>query len=676
MNEIHDIESRPPKRVTMDEIGMPINPAKHLNFTKPLLTILAPITGSVIVAITRKEISFGKAVRVRDVIVTMSDGAKTALDVYLPKKVFKNRLKCPTVLVRTPYWKDDLGPLLGNVITQHGFVLVMQDIRGTGHSNKTGVSSFMMFEREDALDIIAWIKKQFWYNGKIGTWGPSYLGMTQWCVYDNEDITCFNPQISSPRNMWSQHNGLDTIEINVNLSRIQCDAIWFYDNVLDKKKEKMRYWRYTQNFLENPAATMFYAYLGEPELSMSMLESMNKAEIVEKMREMFGMDLGAKSVKPRDYQRFMMKLMWDPKVQFLHEYMTSNVGMDWKKINRPFLILAGWYDMFIKINMKDFQSIMTYGGDVARKYTKMVIGPWAHGEIRHPDIKNPYNGGIFNLIKEFANLDWFKYWLQDDTNKKKSKYEYWPKRKKFEREFIKKPPLLIFTIGKNKWRYEKTWPLTNTKYTPIYLHSSGNANTRFGDGYLDFKAPDTEEQPDKYDFDPANPVITRGGNNLIIPKGAFEQEPTEKRHDVLVYTSDKLEFGIEITGDLKMILHASSSACDTDFMVKLCDVYPNGKSYNISDLGIRAIYRNGILNKPKLLKPNKIYKFEFELFPTSYYVKKGHRLRIDVTSSDFPKYNVNSNMGNTGKPGNYKIARQKIYHDKEHPSCLILPIIH
>jgi len=160
-----------------------------------------------------------------------------------------------------PYWKDKL-PLIGQAFSQHGFVVVVQDIRGTGHSNKTGINSFTILEREDGQDVVAWVKKQFWFNGKLGTWGASYLGMTQWAIHDSEDVTCFGIQVSSPRNLWGQHNGLAINELSAALSRIQCDGQWFYEPMQLAKQERMPYFQYTTHYIHNPAKGMFNLPIG------------------------------------------------------------------------------------------------------------------------------------------------------------------------------------------------------------------------------------------------------------------------------------------------------------------------------------------------------------------------------------------------------------------------------
>jgi len=171
-----------------------------------------------------------------------------------------------------------------------------------------------------------------------------------------------------------------------------------------------------------------------------------------------------------------------------------------------------------------------------------------------------------------------------------------------------------------------------------------------------------------------NPVITRGGRNLGILKGSQNQKNTEKRNDVLVYSTEPLSEGIEIAGPVKFILYASSSVKDTDFMVKLIDVYPKGKALNILDAGIRARFREGENSQPSFIKPGKIYKYDINLGNISIFFRPGHRIRIEISSSNFPRFDINSNMGGDGKPGDFKIADQKIYHNKEYPSYLILPI--
>lgn len=660
---IHSVADRPPRTITEEEIGLQYGPLARINIGKPIMTTLGPITASLVSTILGKGLVKGTPVKLRDLPIKMKGGATTVADVYFPRRVYTGRLKAPTILIRTPYWKDALA-VIADYFTMKGYVVVYHDIRGTGHSTRTSINSFTILEHDDGLRVIDWIKSKFWFNGKIGTWGASYLGMTQNAVADSPDITCFNVQVSSPRNLWMLHQGLGINELSVAIGRIQCDGAWFYDQPSQPALRAMPYYQYMQHFNHDPAANMYNQAIGVEKISMRDFSQLSTRDIVGMLRGVYGVDLLSSTPDPKAYQKFVVGMLFGDKLDRFHDFMPGTIHFDFRNIKAPNLIIAGWYDMFSLISIKDFCEIQASASEHARKYTKIIIGPWAHGEARHPDIKNAMHGGMLDFLANVINIDWFEYWLKPDH----------PDRERIARELIDMPPIRLFVMGKNEWRWEREWPLARTRYENLYLHSSGKANSKRGDGRAGFDAPAVAEDPDTYIHDPANPVMGIGGNNLNIPKGAFEQSRIENRDDVLVYTSERLETGIEITGPIKCILHAASTAVDTDFMVRLCDVYPNGKSFNISDLGVRARYRDGVLNPPSLIEPGKAYRYEIELWPTSLYVKPGHRLRVVVSSSDFPKYSVHSNLAN-GKKGEYTVARQTIFHDKDKPSCLVLPVI-
>ena len=242
-----------------------------------------------------------------------------------------------------------------------------------------------------------------------------------------------------------------------------------------------------------------------------------------------------------------------------------------------------------------------------------------------------------------------------------------------ESDLSKIPLIQAFILNKNIWRAFNNWPPSSTEIK-LYLHSNGKSNSLLGDGMLSKIVPE-EELPDIFQFDPSDPVMTRGGRNLFLLSGAQDQTDIEKRDDVLVYTSKTLEKGLEVIGEIKVILYASTSVEDTDFMVKLVDVYPdNKKAVNIVDSGVRTRYLNGDLNDPKLITPNKIYKYEIAIGTTAIYFPKDHKIRLEITSSNFPRFDVNSNLAGKESKMNYIIATQTVYHDKEYPSHLILPV--
>jgi hypothetical protein len=230
-------------------------------------------------------------------------------------------------------------------------------------------------------------------------------------------------------------------------------------------------------------------------------------------------------------------------------------------------------------------------------------------------------------------------------------------------------------MGDNVWRNEKEWPLARTKYTKYYFHSDGKANSRFGNGVLSPKISANEET-DVYLYDPRNPVPYKWGGSGISPTFVVQdQEEVEKRADVLVYTSEPLKNDLEVTGPIEAKLWASSSAVDTDFTTKLVDVYPNGKAYNLVEGIVRARHRQSVA-KPKLIEPGKIYEYSIKLKPTSNVFKTGHRIRVQISSSNFPKWDRNLNTGHPiGQDAEIMVAMQTIYHDKQYPSHIVLPVI-
>jgi putative CocE/NonD family hydrolase len=246
------------------------------------------------------------------------------------------------------------------------------------------------------------------------------------------------------------------------------------------------------------------------------------------------------------------------------------------------------------------------------------------------------------------------------------------------------PPIRLFVMGDNAWRFEHEWPLARTVFTPWYLHSEGRANSLFGNGTLSPEPP-AAEPADRFEYDPNRPVPSVGGNNStqdwsrtaeepIVP-GPVDQRLIERRDDVLVYTSAPLEQELEVTGPLEMVLYAASSALDTDFTVKLIDVFPDGYAMNISEGIIRARYRNDD-SRPELLEPGEVAEYRIRLYPTSNVFKPGHRLRVDVSSSSFPRFSRNLNTGEPVATGTtILVARQTVLHATEYPSRIVLPVI-
>lgn len=357
-----------------------------------------------------------------------------------------------------------------------------------------------------------------------------------------------------------------------------------------------------------------------------------------------------------------------PKAFFLREWVAHPTYDDYWRARGvdgrydlvivPVLNIGGWYDIFAKATFDQVNAVRRLSkSPLARKHQYVVVGPWGHGVGGQKTGQLDF-GPAARLNVGQLEAAWFDYWLKGrDTG-----VTNWPAVK-------------IFVMGDNQWRNESEWPLARTQYTPWYLRSQGKAATRAGDGALSLTGP-AAEPSDVFAYDPAKPVPTQGGNNLFGPlAGPYDQGEVEDRPDVLVYTSAPLEKPVEATGPVKMILYAASSAPDTDFTAKLVDVHPDGKAYNLCDGIIRARFREPG-KPPSLIEPGKTYRYEIDLWVTSNVFQAGHRIRVEVSSSNFPRFDRNPNTGHAfGVDAELAKATQTVFHDRERPSHLLLPII-
>jgi putative CocE/NonD family hydrolase len=340
----------------------------------------------------------------------------------------------------------------------------------------------------------------------------------------------------------------------------------------------------------------------------------------------------------------------------------ANIMRHAESVRVPILHIGSWYDIFLEGAPDAYQSIKERSAfPQARRGQKLIMGPWAHifpytrptsgstGEI---------DFGPEALISlNDTQLRWFDYWLKD-----------------VETNIMSEPPVTVFTMGENQWKNLSDWPPPNVHYIRWYLHSGGSANSLEGDGTLSTALPG-DEPADTFTYDPDDPVPTAGGNTLIIPAGVYDQRPAEQRQDVLVFTSEPLEKPLEVTGHISVELWAASSACDTDFTAKLVDVHPDGYAQNLQDGIIRARYRDSA-TKPTLIEPNKAYKYTIDLWATSHVFLRKHRIRIDVSSSNFPRFDRNQNTGAAfGEGSKLEKAKQTVYHQDDMASHIVLPVI-
>jgi putative CocE/NonD family hydrolase len=308
--------------------------------------------------------------------------------------------------------------------------------------------------------------------------------------------------------------------------------------------------------------------------------------------------------------------------------------------------------------LEDFNRMVTMGGSEEPRQSRIIVGPWTHESVsKFDDVDFGPQADFMQQIK--AMLSWYNFWLRDDGA-----------------EMPSDSPVTIFVMGGNEWREEAEWPLARTQFTKYYLHSNGNANTSGGDGILSPELPG-EEPPDHFTYDPANPVPSLGGTSIYgnATPGPRDQRQIEMRPDVLVYTTPPLDEEIEIIGPVSAIIYASSSAVDTDFSVKLVDVYPDGKAINLRSGMVRARYRDSF-TEPAFLEENEIYEFEIPVGATANLFKKDHCIRIEVSSSHFPEFGRNLNTGaDIASDREMVTAKQTIFHDQDNPSYVLLPLI-
>jgi len=319
------------------------------------------------------------------------------------------------------------------------------------------------------------------------------------------------------------------------------------------------------------------------------------------------------------------------------------------RITAPAYFITGWYDNLLRENWRNFTGFRQHGGsEAARNGSKILVGNWAHGgSSRYP--------GLLDL-----QLRWYDYWLKGIPNG-------------IDRE----SPIKIYVMGRDEWRDENEWPLARTQFTRFHLHSQGHANSARGDGTLAAAPCPADSPPDRFVYDPENPVYTLGGQISTHGdvRGAKDRRSVQERDDVLVYTTEPLSDDLEVTGPVELELHFASSAVDTDFTATLTDVHPDGTAIHICE-GIRGVTFRESLEEPSPIEPGKVYRLTINLWETSMVFKAGHRIRLEVSSSNFPRYARNQNTGlPLGTSARVEKARQTVYHDAGHPSCLILPVI-
>jgi len=550
----------------------------------------------------------------RGVPAKMRDGVTLYADIYRPKADGK----FPVLLTRTPYDKRNSAdfPLRG---AARGYVFIVQDVRGRFTSE--GEWYTFKYESQDGYDTVEWAAALPYSNGKVGMFGGSYVGATQVlaAIAQPPHLGGIFPFItaSNYHDGWTYQGGAFEQWFN------ESWASGLAQNTLDRR---LRASTNAMNWKDKLPLTSY------PVLEPGGAEGLAS--------------YFADWLEHPAYDNYWKR--WS--IEDHHD-----------RIEVPAYNVGAWYDIFLGGTLRNYVGLKAHGGsEAARHGQRLLIDVGGHAGPG-PKVGEVDFGSQLPIDLEGVILRWYDHLFKGIHNG-------------VERE----RPVKIFVMGRNVWREEDDWPLARARNTQFYLHSSGKANSLQGDGSLSTEAPKAEAS-DHFVYDPADPVPTRGGQLCCDPvhlaPGAFDQRPVESRSDVLVYTTPAFQEEFEVTGPVTLELYVTSSAVDTDFTAKLVDVWPNGFAQNLTEGILRMRYRKS-QEKAELMKPGETYKVAVDLWATSNNFLAGHKLRLEISSSNFPRFDRNLNTGEEPEHASrFSKATNTIVHDREHPSALILPVV-
>ncbi len=552
----------------------------------------------------------------RNVTAKMRDGVTLRADIYRPKA----EGKYPVLLVRTPYDKTN-ETNFGLKAAARGYVVIAQDVRG----RFTSEGDWYTFKNEsqDGYDTVEWAAALPYSNGKVGMYGGSYVGATQFLAALAKPPhlagICPNVTASNYHDGWTYQGG--------------AFEQWFNESWSSGLAE---------NTMRRRAEQKYDALGGTKVLPLNsypVLEPPSGEGIAPYFKD------------------------WLTHPNFDEYWKQISIEDHYAQIQVPVYNLGAWYDIFLGGTLKNYVRLKTEAGtEAARRGQRLFVFVGGHaGWTQARKIGDVDFGEKAPFDIDELTLRWYDSLLKGEAN-----------------GVEKEKPVKIFVMGKNEWREEDDWPLARAKSTKYYLHSSGAANGIAGNGTLSTVAP-TEEKPDQYVYDPSDAAPTIGGplccGALPTGIGPEDQRSAEARSDVLVYTTPAFAKDNEVTGPVSLDLYVSSSAVDTDFTGMLVDVWPNGFAQNLTSGILRLRYRNS-QEKPELANPGEMYHITVDLWATSNVFLAGHKLRLEVSSSNFPRFDRNLNTGEEQARATRMVkATNVIYHDKTHSSALVVPIV-
>lgn len=587
-------------------------------------------------------------IRCETVMVSMRDGVRLATDIYQPPTV-----TAPAVVVRTPYGRaQDAYAAVFLSLARRGYVVIAQDCRGTGDSEPDHWD-YYMYESEDGYDCVEWICRQPWFNGFLGSCGGSYVGQMQWQMAMHPCMSTIIPDVSglgvavnsmhlhmfSNAYARSVGKGKDKIAVPFyELERDMFEETWatgYFNEPLHKPVSEAISSRYPplRTLSGSEAKQWLWEYY-------CRLPCAGRAEFVKQA-------LGIEQITTVDVEG-LPAIFGHGISHDRHTLPDPNPAALAERLHVPVLLRTGWYDWGINDALATWALLMEHAPERTRSRCRLFIAPSAHnmpgyheGMAEHPELHHAY--GVTSTVEML--LCWYAA-VRDD------RLESWP-------------TVIYYLMGANEWRAASAWPIPHARTLALYLAAEGRLSAR---------PPTGASNPDRYVYDPHHPTPTVGGSivSYVYPPGSVDIRAVQQRDDVLTYTSEVLTEDLEVAGPLRMLLYASSSARDTDFAVRLSDVFPDGRAIQLQNGVLRARYRQES-GEPELLEPGRIYRFKIDLWATANCFKAGHQMRLDISSADFPRFDRNANLG--GEPGDPVPARQTIFHDAEHPSHLLVQVV-
>jgi len=579
-------------------------------------------------------------------LVVMRDGVRLATDLYLPPK-----LPGPVIAMRTPYGRRANQDLIAVFLAFacRGYVVISQDCRGTGDSEPDSWD-YYLFESEDGYDLIEWISAQAWFDGFVGSCGGSYVGQTQWGMALHPAMATIVPEVSG-------------LGIAVNTTHLYM-FLNIYAGTVGKRsgKSHVSYAELERIMLPETLAGGYFnepLYHALPAAVLARWPELREQPPSQAKRNLWKKYCELSCAGRAAFVKEVLKVenVSIAHVESLSEIFGYQIPHDAhsiphaseaelaRTVHAPPLIITGWYDWGLNDALASWALLQLEGRDSVRERARLIITPGSHnaagyheGSAKHPELVKSYR-----LERNWpCVLQWFEAFRAAQTAE-------WP-------------AVIYYLMGANEWRTATAWPPPETQQLTLFL----------GLRTLSTSPRQARSEPDRYTYDPGNPTPTVGGSILstLYPLGSVDVSEVQQRADVLTYTTAALAEPLDVVGPLRCILYVSSTAPDTDFSARLSDVFPDGRAIQLQSGILRARYRSA---EPQLLEPGKVYCLQIDMWATANRFARGHHLRLDISSADFPRFDRNSNRG--GEPGAALPAQQMIYHDAEHPSHLLLSII-